>query len=1080
MKPKPRQSVTRNTRCFGNKTVASKLLSVLVLVLLGFSCAPATGIDNSIEPTASGPPLNLNLDAVQPSSVILVWQAPRYRGTKTGGTSLQEEELAYQVYYVQGNVGDELPTAKEVKDLATLGSPKRMAGTALGITRIQIENLNEGARYFLAVETFNSFAAASTLSEKVIDIVIPRSFDDGLLSYAQTEYELMVRDSAIDSAITIVPDSVPTITTNEISIRYVFEKIEGDLADMVISVDGGTGEVMINPTATGTAKFVVRAEADGYFSQEVMFTIRVVPRISGAVTGISIDKTSIEDHSFEVQWTEPVETGTRQDGTKLDSEELMYRVYYISGNVGDMFPEAEVLARDARIQSQIEQVQGTTNVRLLDLDPGTRYFVAVETYNPFTEVGTLSGDVVEETSTTGKTNLSGMLSYDQSEYSYSVRSPSVTIDPKSRPTVVGGSSISYGLYKRGGVQFANSTVMINATTGAITVNPSTTMAAGAVNYRVFARMTGFNTQYVELTIRITQIEMDITMYHSQEAETTIPVPFGQAIVDAGRFSLADDEMVLSIESSEFSGSYTVHVDTGMGISGSQGASITKTPNAENRIVIQKSELRNNNLSEANGAVIGLSGSGLVGTQELAIYRPREIHGWQDLQAMRVDMYGDYVLKKDIRFPDTTEGTSNYESIGQYEGILVFNPEVDNTYETVGTFKGSIDGTNGSGSFRIIGMQIESSNSYEGLFGAVDGRRLEKIVAQNLIFVGCTIKGKDQLGTLIGHLSDGTVRNVGVELGPSGAGKVEGIVEYWSGREVGGLVGFNIRARVEGYSEVPVIGNEMVGGLVGNNNTDAVVVGYSTGDVTGEKYVGGLAGANSSDSTTSVMGYSTGDVTGSESIGGLVGLNSGSNEVKGYSTGDITGSNNVGGLVGSNQSGRIGDRIMYADIFVERVGNIRSSEVNVIGYATGTVTGTRYVGGMIGVAYAGVVVGYSRSTVYRNEGIDAYFGRTVGAVFESSWASSEVLEQTRNSIRRRTYHSQGSNPPESQLLNADRTELGGASGEHGNPVNGRMNDTSLFSEFFASDSSKDWVWMGNGRWPALDLGGLISVSDQPTN
>ncbi len=1051
-----RQSIARNTRCFGSKTnkagltpatIASTLLSVLVLalVLLGFSCAPATTLDpkQNAEPTASGPPIKLNLDSVQTNNIVLAWTPPVYKGTKTGEILLQENELAYQVYFIKKGMTDDPPTGEEVKSIAISTSPAQKAGTARGVTNIQIKNLESGSRYFLVVETYNSFAAASTLSEEMIEIVMPIRFA-GDLSYTETEHELMVYDSAT----TIVPDIKPTTATSEAPIIYVLEKTEGDLSDTVISIDEGTGEITVDPTTTGTARFVVRAEATGYFSQELSLTVRIVPRVAGAVTGLSIDSTSREDHSFEVQWVAPVETGTRQDGTRLELEDLVYRVYYISGNVGDTKPDAENLAQDARGQSLIEEVQGSTNIRLFDLSSGTRYFVAVETYNPFTEVSTLSEDVIEATSTTGTADLSGMLAYGQSEYSYPVSSSTVTITPSDIPTVTGGASISYGLYKKGGVRFPMSTVRIDAMTGTITVDPSTAMVAGAVNYRIFAQVARFNTQYVEITIRITQIEMAVTPYYSQDAGAVIPVPIGQAIRDE---SLADDEMVLSIESSGYSSDpgseYTVHLDTGLGIGSSRGARFTKSPNAGNRIVIQKSELvGTNNLSRSNGAVIGLSGPGIAGIQEVAIYRPGEIRNWQDLQAMRVDLYGNYVLKNDIRFPDAEEGTSNFEPIGEI------------------IFKGTLEGTNGTESFRIIGMRIESTEDNAGLFGKLSGS------VKNLVFVDSTVRGRNYVGTLTGYFGKGIVKNVGVELSALGKGVVAGFITdapgHITGRNVGGLVGYNSGGSIEGYSEAPAMGSENVGGLVGlNYKDDAVVIGYSTGDVTGAVAVGGLVGQNSTKRDgISIMGYSTGDVTGIDAVGGIVGQAHFIGKLKGYSTGKITGVNHVGGLVGYVQLG-----------------------VNITGYTVGDVTGESFVGGMLGsITSAGTVAGYSRSTIYRSKGNFTDFGRTVGAPFAAEefyntyygeyriYTEEEVLEN----IRRRTYSSQGS-PPESQLLNADGREMVEYLGEDGNRVNiGAINDITLFSELFNPAEVRDWIWIENGKWPALDLGGLISAADQP--
>ncbi len=1065
MKPVTGHFIAKNRPCFGSKnmtapptastllsnsptastllsskTVASTLLLVL-LVLAGFSCAPPPAvIDESIEPTASGPPIRLSQEVIPPANdiiptwnIMLTWSPPIYLGTKIGGQLLQEGELAYQVYFIKREMDASSPTAEEIKNLATSSGSAQKIGTARGITNAQIEKLDSGSRYFLVVETYNSFAATSTLSREIVEVIMPIRFV-GDLSFTKTEHELMVRDSPF----TITPDKKPSVqSTLQSLISYSLERIEGTFDDAVISVNEETGEITVYPTVTGTMKFAVIAEAEGYFRKEVLFEIRILPRVSGAVTRIRIESSGIENRSFNVQWLAPAERGTKQDGTILEPEDLMYRVYYVSGNVDDPDPEVEVLVQEARVRSQIEETLGLTNVQVLDLRSGTHYFVAVETYNAFTEVSIFSGTVAKATTTTGSTDFTGTLSYDQTEYSYTVDSPVATINPKTKPTATSGTTISYGLYRRGGVQFSDSTITIDLSTGVITVDPNATLTPGTVRYRVFARATGFNTQYIEMTIRITQIGLEVTPYYSQEPGSVVPVPIGQAIRDD---LLLSDDVVLSIESSEFSSDpdseYMVHLDTS---SSTYGSSFTKNPNADNRIVIQKSELEDSNLSEESGAVIGLSGPGLAGIQEVAIYRPGEIRNWQDLQAMRVGRHDDYVLMNDIQLPEAVEGTSNFEPVGS-----------DARY-----FWGTLDG----GGFSITGIRIEGDDSHVGLFGYMFTMyRTGRVVVKDLTLIDCTFIGKTNVGSIAGVLKRGVIRNVRAETSRPGAGRVEGR----GGRNVGGLVGVTVGALVYGSSNVSVKGYQTTGGLVGLHHSEdrrydtsqgGVLNGYSTGDVSGEIYVGGLVGVSVSLHGTTITGYSTGDITGIETVGGLIGLTSiGSGQTKGYSTGDVTGELYVGGLVG----------------FVQ----IR---VNVTGYATGTVTGIDKVGGMFGFINSNiypedVLIGYSRSTIIRSEGDSNHFGKIIGLTHTS--------EETTDFVRSRIYSSEGRSP-ESELYNANRTRISGATGENGNLVNiNGINSITLFSELFSPDEISDWIWMGIGKWPALDLGDIISPSDQP--
>ncbi len=1069
-----RQFLARNTRGFGSKhgagstantpasttaasttpdarnTPAASTILALVLVLAGFSCAPpADFIDLSIEATASSSPIYLGLSEVLTDSVKFVWSPPAHYGTKIGGALLSKGEIAYQVYYIEWELDAEPPTTEQIKNIAISSSTSQRETTVRGETEIKIDNLNPGTRYFFTVAAYNSFAATSTLSLEKKEVIMPLSFQDDL-AYTKTEHELTVHDSTF----TIAPSMVPKVNTNLVSpIVYSLEIIEGAFPDTVFNINKINGDIVIDPTVTGTAKFVAIVEAEGYLSQEVMFTVRIIPRVAGAVGNLRTD--GEEDRLFVVRWNVPSETGTRQDGTILESEELVYRVYYLSR---DAEPEAEALVQEASTQSKVEETQGITNVRLLDLAEGTRYFVTVETYNPFTEVSTFSETVVSETTTTGTANLMGTLSYNQSEYTYLANSPTVSIIPKTKPTVTGETpapAITYDFYRRGGVQFSNSTVTLDRATGTITVNPSAATTPGVVDYRVFTRVSGFNSQHIEIKISITQIALEVTPYYSQESSSDLPVPIGLAIAVEDPKLLGNDDVVLSIESPEFGsesdGEYKIHIEDGTSLSvlTGYGTIFTKTP-IDNRITITTLEieevlgtstwpegsvyLKRFGPESEYGSPIGLSGPGIAGIQDIAIYKPGDIYGWRDFQAIQYNLYYDYyVLKNDIVFPEAEEGTSNFEPLGNYDEW----------------FWGTLDG----GGFSITGIRVESDNSHVGLFGyTYTGSRINDVIIKDLTLIDCTFIGRNQVGSIVGKLVRGVLENVSAETRTPGAGRIEG---HTTGRDVGGLVGYNVGGLIrEGYSNVPVKGITNVGGLVGASQSGGLVIlntgqhvdisGYSTGDVIGTENVGGLVGRTIRHKKANVTGYSTGNVTGTTKVGGLVGMsNSGSGKTKGYSTGNVTGDVHVGGLVGYIESGE-----------------------NVTGYAIGDVTGKENVGGMFGFVYfAEILIGYSRGNVYRSEGNKPHFGKTVG----------QFHDRVPETMRVRTYSSIGRST-ESQLYNIN---IDGATGENGNPINIRgINSINLFSELFNPEEISDWAWMGRGEWPALNLGDIISPRDQP--
>ncbi|RVU11949.1 beta strand repeat-containing protein, partial [Methylobacterium oryzihabitans] len=131
----------------------------------------------------------------------------------------------------------------------------------------------------------------------------------------------------------------------------------------------------------------------------------------------------------------------------------------------------------------------------------------------------------------------------------------------------------------------------------------------------------------------------------------------------------------------------------------------------------------------------------------------------------------------------------------------------------------------------------------------------------------------------------------------------------------------------------IAGNDLVGGLVGNNNGGTVSQSYASGSVSGGGDVGGLVGYNDVNGRVS-QSYASGSVSGNSSVGGLVGANYGTVS-QSYASGSVSGFNSVGGLVGWN-------RRMVSQ-----------------SYASGSVSGRSDVGGLVGDngGYGTVTDGY---------------------------------------------------------------------------------------------------------------------------
>ena len=204
----------------------------------------------------------------------------------------------------------------------------------------------------------------------------------------------------------------------------------------------------------------------------------------------------------------------------------------------------------------------------------------------------------------------------------------------------------------------------------------------------------------------------------------------------------------------------------------------------------------------------------------------------------------------------------------------------------------------------------------GLFGYVRGSDAE-IKNLGLINPNVDAGTGDDVGSLVGHLREGTIINCYVQ-GGSVAGN----------RLVGGLVGDNTGTITDCYSTGSVAGNNYVGGLVGGNFVGAVTDCYSNGSVSGKTNVGGLVGINDYGGTITSC-YSTASVSGDDYVGGLVGFNYYGAITNSYSEGNVSGTSDVGGLVGWNY---------------DTISNC---------YSTGSVSGDELVGGLVG-GYGGGV------------------------------------------------------------------------------------------------------------------------------
>jgi len=223
--------------------------------------------------------------------------------------------------------------------------------------------------------------------------------------------------------------------------------------------------------------------------------------------------------------------------------------------------------------------------------------------------------------------------------------------------------------------------------------------------------------------------------------------------------------------------------------------------------------------------------------------PTEISDWNDLDNVRNDLNGDYVLVNDL-----DSDTNGYDGIGDDFEPIGFTENEDFTSE----FGGSFDGDGFSISDLVIEIDDEGDEGDIGLFASTGGGA----VIENVSVGGSVTvtNGGRYLGGLVGHHDGSTIQNCVSHVD----------VTAVDGEIVGGVAGLIQGTVTESYVTGSVVGDEQVGGLVGQN-FDTITDSYVIGSVEGDERVGGLVGRNRDTIQTS---YAVGLVTGNTDVGGL--------------------------------------------------------------------------------------------------------------------------------------------------------------------------------------------------------------------
>ena len=231
--------------------------------------------------------------------------------------------------------------------------------------------------------------------------------------------------------------------------------------------------------------------------------------------------------------------------------------------------------------------------------------------------------------------------------------------------------------------------------------------------------------------------------------------------------------------------------------------------------------------------------------------PIEIWNADDLNNMRDNLSGNYILMNDIDLSDTVWGTVYNAS----------NPTPG--WEPIGTFESPFTGTFDGNGHTITGLYIDRPNKTEvGLFGVPT----ETTIIKDLGLLNIYVKGFNYVGSMVGSYN-------------YQAGKGSTITNcYTTGTVtghsyVGGLIGGNIGGGAinNSYTTVAVIGFDNNGGLVGHNN-GCITNSYATGTVTESEYNGGLVGYRQGGTITN--SYYNSETTGRGEVGVGQGSSSG--------------------------------------------------------------------------------------------------------------------------------------------------------------------------------------------------------------
>jgi hypothetical protein len=233
-------------------------------------------------------------------------------------------------------------------------------------------------------------------------------------------------------------------------------------------------------------------------------------------------------------------------------------------------------------------------------------------------------------------------------------------------------------------------------------------------------------------------------------------------------------------------------------------------------------------------------------------------------------------------------------------MLMFDISLSGEWTPIGDDTLSYSGSFHGGGHTVSNLYIDTTESYQGLFGYSSG------IIESVGILDADITAYKYAGALTGY-DTGIIKN-----------------SYSTG--------------TVSHSDTSTSYDSYTGGLAGLT-TGEIYKSYSTADVSGSSVVGGLAGRAEGSVTLS---KATGTISGEDEVGGLVGMLVGATVSTSFATGDIS-------STGSNSGALVGRTVSYSEISDS--------------YARGNISGDIIIGGITGRLYVSTITrSYSTSEI----------------------------------------------------------------------------------------------------------------------